>query len=154
MKTTTEVVAALRARAVETDLGYVTPCLIWQDGQDAYGYPSVQVNGRWPKAFRVMYEALIGPIPDGLVLDHLCHTADPTCSGRCAHRLCIEPTHGDPITRGLNTVRGHHPRGPRPEAERFTCPSGHTKTRRESGALVCHVCDADRARARRAARRV
>jgi hypothetical protein len=48
------------------------------------------------QAHRVLYEQLVGPIPAGLVLDHLCHRT-----------LCVNPTHLEPVTSQINTHRGH-----------------------------------------------
>lgn len=57
---------------------------------------------------RIAYEYLVDPIPDGLVLDHLCHTADPQCADNdaCPHRKCCNPKHGEPVTRRENIARG------------------------------------------------
>jgi len=57
---------------------------------------------------RIAYKYVIGPIPDGLVLDHLCHTADPQCADtvNCPHRRCCNPEHLEPVTRGENVARG------------------------------------------------
>jgi hypothetical protein len=40
-------------------------------------------------------ESLIGPVPAGMVLDHLCHTLATDCIGgpRCQHRRCVNPAH-------------------------------------------------------------
>lgn len=45
------------------------------------GYVKVSVNNRIEFAHRVVYEALRGPIPDGLVIDHLCR-----------NRACVNPS--------------------------------------------------------------
>lgn len=59
------------------------------------GYGRVKVDGKMLKAHRVAYELTIGPIPDGLTLDHLCRV-----------RRCVNPAHLDPCTMGENTSRG------------------------------------------------
>jgi hypothetical protein len=46
-------------------------------------------------AHRVAYEMCIGPIPDGLTLDHLCRNT-----------LCVNPSHLEPVTNGENVLRG------------------------------------------------
>ena len=46
-------------------------------------------------AHRYAYELLVGPIPEGLTLDHVCGTP-----------ACVRPDHLEPVTRGENTVRG------------------------------------------------
>lgn len=143
----------LRNRSTEIDLGYTTPCWSWTGSTDPDGYPTAWADGTPCKSLRVLYGALVGPIPDGHVMDHLCHTASTCTLGRdCPHRRCINPYHAEPVTRAENTRRGHFPRGPRPEQERATCPQGHQRSRRPAGNMACRVCDADRARARRADR--
>lgn len=73
-------------------------CWLWQASLDGKGYG--QINGgrtptRMMRAHRVAYELVIGPIPDGLDLDHLCRTP-----------RCVNPDHLEPVTRRENTARG------------------------------------------------
>lgn len=44
------------------------------------------------------YRILIGPIPEGMTLDHLCR-----------NRGCVNPYHLEPCSRGENTLRGNSP---------------------------------------------
>lgn len=43
------------------------------------------------RAARWAYKTFVGPIPQGMTIEHLCHTQDETCSGgtACTHRLCV-----------------------------------------------------------------
>lgn len=92
------------------------PCLVWTGNVNQWGYGLVnwlddgKVKGA---AIHVLaYQHLVGPIPLGpdgkrLDLDHECHNYDPDCSASpCIHRLCFEPTHLVPRTRGENVLAG------------------------------------------------
>ena len=70
-------------------------CVLWQWKTDRQGYGHINIGGRWYFAHRLTYEAVNGPIPEGLVIDHLCRT--PTC---------ILPEHLEVVTRRENTLRG------------------------------------------------
>lgn len=59
------------------------------------GYGRLYWEGKELMAHRLSYEAHVGPIPNGLVLDH-------TCTNRC----CINPAHLEPVTVKVNTHRG------------------------------------------------
>lgn len=90
-------------------------CWNWTGGLTFYGYGRFNIdNTRWP-VHRLAYELLVGPIPDGLVLDHLCR-----------NRRCVNPEHLEPVTGRENTLRGV---GPSAESARAThCPAGHEFT--------------------------
>jgi hypothetical protein len=84
-------------------------CWPWMAGKTGSGYGSFSVWDRDNKryivyvAHRVLYELTIGPIPDGLFLDHQCHNADKTCIGKwCEHRACVNPAHVEPVTQREN----------------------------------------------------
>jgi hypothetical protein len=80
-------------------LGYVHP-------KTGYGQFGARAGTRLPH--RVAYEYVNGLIPDGLVLDHLCHTLDVDCAStnECPHRRCCNPEHLEPVTRRENIARG------------------------------------------------
>lgn len=81
-------------------------CWPWTGGLQDGGYGQFGTKGE-RLAHRIAYGYLVGPIPDGLVLDHLCHTNDPDCpGGECEHRRCCNPQHHEPVTRGENIARG------------------------------------------------
>ena len=64
----------------------------WNSGN---GYGKISVKGKAQMAHRAMYESLVGPIPEGLILDHLCR-----------NRACCHPDHVEPVTVKVNTHRG------------------------------------------------
>lgn len=93
----------------------VDDCWLWTGTVDTPGYGRVQINRRKIGAHRVAYEALVGPIPEGLDLDHLCR-----------NRLCVNPAHLEPVTRRENLLRGNTV--PAQRAARTHCPAGHEYT--------------------------
>lgn len=72
------------------------------------GYGQMRGFTRTIMAHRFAWELIHGDIPDGLTIDHLCHEADPLCSGgsSCLHRLCCNPTHLDLKTFADNVKQG------------------------------------------------
>lgn len=83
----------LLANAVRVD-----GCLLWQGYQMGNGYAQMQAGDRKRLVHRVAYEVWVGPIPDGLVIDHICPVPIPP-------RHCIEPTHLEPVTQAVNLER-------------------------------------------------
>lgn len=73
------------------------------------GYGQFTLDGIRLQAHRASYLLLVGPIPEGLDLDHTCHTNDRSCPGgdTCPHRSCVNPAHLEPVTRSVNLTRGH-----------------------------------------------
>lgn len=81
-------------------------CWLWQLGTDGDGYGHMKVAGKTVHSYRASYEAFVGPIPDGLQIDHVCHTRDTSCpAGKCKHRLCVNPEHLEPVTLRENVER-------------------------------------------------
>lgn len=76
-------------------------CWVWT-GAARNGYGAVGVGQRVEYVHRWVYEDMVGPIPQGLVLDHL-----------CVNRLCANPDHVDPVTDAVNKARGGLTRGER-----------------------------------------
>lgn len=123
-------------------------CWDWQGYVCPAGYGRVKIDGRAHQAHRWTYQQLVGPIPDGLVLDHLCR-----------NRRCCNPDHVEPVTDAENVRRGllsyeirtHCARGHdvRLEGAYFVARNGRRK---------CRVCHRENGRAtdarQRAARQV
>ena len=77
----------------------------------SHGYGAVFDGSRHVMAHRLVYEALVGPIPDGHFVDHLCRNP-----------ACVNPMHLDPVPPSVNSQRGttgHHLKN------RTHCPKGH-----------------------------
>lgn len=107
-------------------------CIVWT-GALREGYGAIHHKGRMLRAHRVAYQLLVGPIPEGLVLDHLCR-----------NRRCINPHHLEPVTMRVNTMRS--PIAPSTiNALKTHCPKDHEYTpentyRRANGHRGCRAC--------------
>jgi HNH endonuclease len=87
-------------------------CWIWNGGRFSGGYGSLRLNGRAQYAHVLMWEAVHGPVLDGLELDHLCRTPS-----------CCNPRHLEPVTHKINSLRGMSL--PAQNARKGTCKRGH-----------------------------
>jgi hypothetical protein len=107
-------------------------CWEWTAARNSYGYGQIWRDGRMAPAHRVLYELLVGPIPEGLHIDHLCR-----------NRGCVRPDHLEPVTCRENLLRGETL--PAKQAATTHCPSGHeyagANLRVEtSGKRKCKTC--------------
>lgn len=84
-------------------------CWLWTGGTARNGYGSFWDGNRIGRAHRYAYELLVGPIPEGLQLDHLCRV-----------RLCVNPAHLEPVTQQENIRRAM--------VSRTHCKRGHEFT--------------------------
>jgi len=66
-------------------------CWTWTGTKNKKGYGEAWVGGKGRKAHRVAYELAYGPIPEGMQIDHTCHT-----------RACVRPDHLRPVTNKQN----------------------------------------------------
>lgn len=83
-------------------------CWLWMGSLTEDGYPRfAESKVSEFKAHRWAYEHVVGPIPDWMQLDHLCHTLDPNChSGTdCVHRRCVRVDHLEVVTPKINVLR-------------------------------------------------
>lgn len=84
-------------------------CIEWTAYIDVVsGYGRIQVDRRSCYTHRVAYETFVGPISDGLHLDHLCR-----------NRKCMNPAHLEPVTPLVNAQRGEG------NGSETHCPHGH-----------------------------
>lgn len=80
-------------------------CWLWAGYCDPKGYG--RTSSGWKLVHRVVFSVLVGPIPEGFELDHVCHNRDLTCPGdvTCIHRRCCNPAHLEPVSREENIAR-------------------------------------------------
>jgi hypothetical protein len=110
-------------------------CWLFISSHCKAGYGSVgDGRGRVTKAHQMAYETLVGPVPAGLELDHLCRV-----------RCCCNPAHLEPVTHAENMRRGER-------ANRPACPSGHRYDEQNTiwydGRRYCRECSRRRNRDR------
>jgi hypothetical protein len=90
-------------------------CWEWTAAKLPYGYGFFWYIDRMVRAHRWAYEDLVGPIPNGLTLDHLCRNPP-----------CVNPDHLEPVTAEENISRSKsYLRGAAHQRAKTHCPSGH-----------------------------
>lgn len=107
-------------------------CWLWTGARYALGYGLIRgAGGRNTPAHRVAYELLVGPIPDGLEIDHVRDRG-------CRHRNCVNPAHLEAVTHAENMRRtaGTHCRRGHPFAD------GNVYQRLDGKGRMCKACNA------------
>ena len=107
-------------------------CWLWIGTKDGSGYGLLYINGHLVKAHRFAYELLVGSIPEGLTIDHLCR-----------NRACVNPDHLEPVTMRTNLLRGNG--WAAQNARKAHCPQGHPFDEQNTyydpkGGRRCRVC--------------
>lgn len=135
---------------VKVDAG--GPCWLWTGkSRDSYGHGILWFyllgarTGRY--VHRLVWEHLVGPIPDGMTLDHLCRITN-----------CVNPDHLEVTTMGENVLRGFGPSAQ--NARKTHCKRGHALTgenvyyrKDRPGHRHCKTCDREGQRRRYATRK-
>lgn len=115
-----------------------TGCWLWTGGTAGKDYSSFKYDGDY-YGHRVSYRLFVGPIPEGLIIDH-----------KCRVHCCVNPGHLEPVTYAVNIKRGIGPRilGDMHLAKTH-CPKGHSysgdnlaqlKSGPQKGARRCKTC--------------
>lgn len=114
-----------------------TGCWLWTAGLSPKGYGRFRDAARIWRAHRYAFTALVGTIPDGLQLDHLCRV-----------RHCVNPQHLEPVTNRENTRRGESVAAQR--ARQTHCLRGHELSGANlyvwprNGRRACRTCRSSR----------
>lgn len=69
-------------------------CWEWTGTRDKDGYAFFKLDGNLRRGARVAYEMYVGPIPEGLQIDHLCR-----------NKCCVNPEHLEAVTIQENLRR-------------------------------------------------
>jgi hypothetical protein len=107
-------------------------CWEWTGAHTTAGYCTASLNNTRLYLHRFSYERSVGPIPEGLELDHLCR-----------NRGCFNPAHLEAVTHAENMRRGYW-------GSKTECPQGHpydeinTQINSTNGARQCRKCIAAR----------
>lgn len=116
-------------------------CWLWDGSTNRpKPYGRFRLEGKLELAHRVGYRMFVGPIPEGLTLDHLCRRP-----------RCVNPYHLEPVTATENIRRGTQGWQQRAVTH---CPRGHaydapnTRVDRR-GIRNCRACARERAQERR-----
>jgi len=132
------VIDRVLSKIVSSDVPFKgSPCWVFTGSRSPVGYGQIGVGSRSDgtatkaAAHRVTYEAFVGPIPEGLELDHLCSV-----------RSCCNPDHLEPVTHAENVRRG---RGRLINGAKTHCKRGHpfderNTERRKDGGRECLAC--------------
>lgn len=108
-------------------------CWEWAGYRNPDGYGRFNPSRRATvNAHRYAYELLVGPIPDGLVADHLCR-----------NRGCVNPDHLELVTNRRNVLRGYGSSAM--YARQMECVNGHAYSLAntyftDAGSRVCREC--------------
>tara|TARA_R100000951_G_scaffold58967_2_gene49667 strand:+ start:30064 stop:30588 length:525 start_codon:yes stop_codon:yes gene_type:complete len=125
----------------------VNGCWLFQGSGTTDGYGHHRQGPGQPRemAHKFSYRLHKGDVPDGMQVDHKCHTEaveQEKCDGgeACTHRRCVNPNHLELVTASENTTRQAHANRMKNE-----CPKGHEFTPENTivwsdGKRRCRTC--------------
>lgn len=118
------------------------PCRVFR-GTKSRGYGRVWFNGAMGLTHRYTWEKVNGPVPDGLVLDHVCR-----------NKACCNPDHLRTVTQSVNAVENVEGSAWQLNAAKTHCPHGHeyveSNVYTHKGRRSCKTCVKASAARRRA----
>jgi hypothetical protein len=138
----------------------MTECIKWNLYIHENGYGQANLpKGKHMNAHKFIWIQANGPVPNGMVVDHICHTdavERKECSGgwNCEHRSCVNLKHLRLITQQENVMAGLHNID-----NRSNCNQGHPFIKenimvRKNGRRECAECNRERSRRNWAAKKV
>lgn len=116
------------------DVDESSGCWIWNRAKISTGYGALRRKGRTMLAHRWVYERLVGPIPEGLTLDHV-------KARGCISTACVNPAHLEPVTQAENNRRSSRAKLTASDVEAIRASDvGPTALARQYGVSKRHIC--------------
>lgn len=114
-------------------------CWLWTGSGNGHGYGQIGQGDRKFYVHRLAYEWLVGPIAEGMQVDHLCMV-----------RRCVNPDHMEIVTPKVNANRGYGQCVTAAlQLAKTHCKHGHeytpenTRIDKKRGIRLCRTCEAD-----------
>jgi hypothetical protein len=133
MRNDVNTVEKILAKHVDATSG----CWEWKARKDKDGYGRTTIQRKTYQAHRVVFAALVGPIPEGMTIDHL-----------CKNKACVNPDHMEVTTVKVNVLRSDNICSL--NARKTHCPRGHPLSGENlylypAGGRGCRQCQRDHA---------
>lgn len=113
-------------------------CWVWQSPLDRDGYGSFHFARKTRRAHRAAWFLYRGPIPAGMVVNHV-----------CKNRACVNPQHLELLTARENALQDSLSPASL-NARKTHCPKGHPFDRVYGKQRYCSVCEGAKSKRLRA----